>query len=125
MNDTTSMVIAGLEWMSVEELERLVPRFFTPAALFRRRLAERDAEIRAARRFVPDLRDGPAATALAAKLSRYLASTWLRGDRDLERLPDGASAERVALHRIARLNRGESLGVRRIVDIFAVVAPPD
>jgi hypothetical protein len=46
----------------------------------------------------------------------YLASVWLR-ERDLETLPDPRSASRVFLHRLARLNRGRSLGWRQLFDI--------
>jgi hypothetical protein len=46
----------------------------------------------------------------------YLAGAWLR-ERDMETLPEPHSAQRVLLHRLARLNGGASLCWRRIFDI--------
>lgn len=83
----------------------------------RERLSARDAAIR---RALAECYAGMPATtsakALAADLSRYVAGPWLR-ERDLLAPPPGASAHRVALHKIARLNRGEPLAYRRLLDI--------
>lgn len=83
----------------------------------RERLAARDAAIR---RALAEHHAGMPATtsakALAAELARYVAGPWLR-ERDLQAPPPGASAHRVALHKIARLNHGEPLAYRRILDI--------
>lgn len=79
------------------------------------RLNLRDAAIRDSHRLFP----GPpttAAKALAEALTRYLASAWLR-ERDIEHLASGASDQRRALHRIARLNEGRSLAWRQVVNI--------
>jgi hypothetical protein len=46
----------------------------------------------------------------------YLARTWLR-ERNLETLPEPRSVERALLHRLARINRGRSLGWRQLFDI--------
>jgi hypothetical protein len=46
----------------------------------------------------------------------YLAGAWLR-ERDLESLPHPRTTEKVCLHRLARVNRGHSLGWRQLFDI--------
>jgi hypothetical protein len=56
------------------------------------------------------------ATQLADRYRSYLASGWLR-ERDLEKLPEPRSVERVLLHRLARLNEGASLRWRQILRI--------
>jgi hypothetical protein len=61
------------------------------------------------------------AKALEGEYRRYIAGPW-RLERDLETLPDPRSAERVLLHRLARLNEGASLCWRHIIRIAGAVA---
>jgi hypothetical protein len=83
----------------------------------RERLAARDAAIR--RALSEHYAGMPATTsakALASDLTRYAAGPWLR-ERALQAPPPGASALRIALHKIVRLNEGAPLGYRRLLDI--------
>ena len=57
---------------------------------------------------------------LERKYKAYLAAGWLR-ERDMESLPHPRSAERVILHRIARLNDGAALCWRTIYDIATML----
>lgn len=89
-----------------------------PAPLSRaERLAERDAAIRRAlAEHYSALPPTPAAKALAADLGRYISGPWLR-ERDLLELPEGVSAHRVSLHRIARLNESRGLAYRQVLNV--------
>ena len=98
-----------------EEQRRLAAE--AEAALRRAEAQERAAAVLDAL----DLYDGAPtarASALAHDLDDYLSRAWLR-ERDLEILPLSATPKRCALHRIARSRDGESIGWRRIYEIFA------
>lgn len=58
------------------------------------------------------------AKALARDLVRYLATAW-RHQRDVEELPPDAGRLRAQIHRIARLNDGEALRWRQIVNVLS------
>jgi hypothetical protein len=83
-----------------------------------RRLQARDEAVRtAARRFYPGMAPTPCAAVLATAIDRYLATTWPR-ERDIAELRPEASALRTALHLIAWLNEGRSIGARQIRNVL-------
>lgn len=107
-------------------MERLPPddrAFFEPLVLpawllRRRRLAARDAAIRAARAgYFTDPRVTLAAKQLATALRAYAASNWRR-EQHLASLPDAVSGRHRAQHMVLRANNGKPLGWRRICEIL-------
>ena len=106
----------------VEELERLARRYFTPSALARRRLGERNLAIY---RLAAVLLAGGGeasghslADRIAAEVGRYASSTW-RHERD--RTPP-ADPRRALLHRILVLGRGDFPGRHQLRRILAGLA---
>lgn len=93
--------------------EAAAPRWRSRGA----RLDKRDAAIRdALGSFYTGLPPSTAAKALERDFCAYLSGGWLR-ERVILELAPAADAKRRALHRIARLSDGGSLGWRQIVNI--------
>ena len=103
-------------------LEKLSPAEFAyllavPVSTWRLGPQPRDLAIREARDLVaPGLLPTIAAKRLAVELLRYAATSW-RFESHLSELPVGVGGTRIALHRVLRLNGGQTLGSRRIFDI--------
>lgn len=97
----------------IEVMERLAGRYFTPSALLRRRLAERDAAIRA----LADASRGSGrelARAIHRELNRYAGGRF-----KFERENPPADRRRAALHRALTLNGGKVLGEEALRRVLA------
>lgn len=102
-----------------EDAAYVAPRLLLPCQLRARRLADRDAAIRAALPLLGKAPGTPAAAELQRVLARYLDGPGWRLDRPLAALPDDAASLRRLLHRIARTNEGHGLGWRQVLRIAA------
>lgn len=92
----------------------IAPLLLPPWQFRARRLADRDAAIRAALPLLGKAPGNPAACELEGVLRRYLSGPSWRLDRPLAELPDDAPPLRRLLHRIARANEGKGLGWRQV-----------
>lgn len=80
------------------------------------RLRARNAAIRGALAFYSNMPRTASCKALARDLEHYLTAPSWRRDREFVELPD-AEPLRQMLHSIARLNHGETLGWRQIINV--------
>jgi hypothetical protein len=67
--------------------------------------------------YFPDLPPSSAAKALSQVWSRYLASPSWRFEREFAALPQTADPLRRHLHALSKLNRGEPLSWRQIINV--------
>ncbi len=81
---------------------------------------QRDAAIRAVAELLRESSVSATAKAVEAELRRYLAGAWQRSDHDLTAPPPGSTALRQNLWRIAKLNGGDGLSWRRILEIIDI-----
>jgi hypothetical protein len=99
---TDAMVISLLDTMAFGDVERFLHRYGSANALRQRRLAERDAAIRAIASDCAGIGGRELAREIVRRLGRYAASAW-RFERDQR--PSGNPA-RARLHRALSLNGG-------------------
>ncbi len=76
----------------------------------------RDSAVRHARTLMPEKSTTAAAKEIATALDRYLASGY-RENAGLDHITDGDPTRR-AIHRIAKLNGGQSIGHRQIFNVL-------
>ena len=89
-----------------------------PAPLSTRaRLDRRDVAVRALAAELSGWRPCRAAMRIEADLRQYAGTGWVR-ERDLHAVPSGADPRRSLLHAVLRLNNGETIGWRQIVNIL-------
>ena len=100
-------LVSALDGMPIEALERLAPRF-TPSALRRRRLAERDGALRCLAELGGSGRE--LAAGIELELRRYAAAAW----RFARGCAPPADPRRRDLHRVLTLNFGKPPGVSTI-----------
>jgi hypothetical protein len=83
---------------------------------------QRDVAIRALAELLRQPSVSATAKVVEAELRGYLAGAWRRGERDLLAPPAGSTARRQNVWRIAKLNGGDSLSWRRILEIIDIAA---
>jgi hypothetical protein len=111
------MILASLPSDQAEVMRQALAGVISPWQSRKARLDARDDAIRdVLTAFYASMAPTAAAKALARDLDHYLSTRW-RHESELAELSEGASANRVALHRIARLAEGRSLAWRQIVSI--------
>jgi predicted NAD/FAD-binding protein len=86
------------------------------------RTSERNAAVKVALDLMPSSTGTGKALDLERRLGRYVGGAAWKTERHLDELPEGAVALDVAIHRLARLNDGQPLRWRRILDIAVITA---
>ena len=88
-----------------------------PRLSTRARLDRRDVAVRSLAASLSGWRPCRAAQHIAAELRQYAGTGWVR-EQNLDALPPHADLRRSLLHAVLRLNKGETIGWRQIVNIL-------